>query len=434
MFKFLFLLFCFFGFGLAKAQSPYVPLDTSNTLARSEAAKIYIWANGSYLRSLVAKDKSEEARKVVETLNSNAAFYLDAINEGHFYYDQRISNKISKILEALRQNNPSIPANLQILLSKSPEVNAFCLHNGSIILNIGLFEMIENEDQLASIICHELGHYLLDHIFKIQLTVLKKELSEDYKKKIKQIKKQKYNRSLNAFNLYREELYLKGEQSKIHEYEADSIGYVLFKNSKYNKFDFLKMLHYLDHVGRKTEKQIPLDFYPKIFNLPKLAFKNDWMTLEEFNDYDYSFIIRKMSKDSIESHPKVTFRIEKLKKIFPELNSIDSKIVATDSLLLDFKSIAEHEQILNLYEDKAYGQAAYQCLWYIYQGKDTAFYKNWLGKCLVLMARAKDNYILNQHLEHISPKEHSASYKQFLSFMWNLNLEEMKTIGEFYWK
>jgi hypothetical protein len=46
--------------------------------------------------------------------------------------------------------------------------------------------------------------------------------------------------------------------------------------------------------------------------------------------------------------------------------------------------------------------------------------------------QARKEYKLNRYLDAIDPKEHSESYIQFLSFMWNLELEEINQIATHY--
>ena len=68
----------------------------------------------------------------------------------------------------------------------------------------------------------------------------------------------------------------------------------------------------------------------------------------------------------------------------------------------------------------------------IYKKTDDNFYREWLGKSFQKIYNARKEYKLNKYLDQISPKDQTESYIQFLSFMWNLKLEEIKNIAEFY--
>ena len=44
-------------------------------------------------------------------------------------------------------------------ITKAPEVNAFATDRGVVLVNLGLFNKIENEAQLAAILAHEVTHF-----------------------------------------------------------------------------------------------------------------------------------------------------------------------------------------------------------------------------------------------------------------------------------
>lgn len=48
-------------------------------------------------------------------------------------------------------------------LSSSPEVNAYCMAGGKILVYSGLFQIVDTEEKLAFILAHEMAHALLDH-------------------------------------------------------------------------------------------------------------------------------------------------------------------------------------------------------------------------------------------------------------------------------
>jgi predicted Zn-dependent protease len=53
----------------------------------------------------------------------------------------------------------------------SPEVNAFALPGGPIYLNSGLIELCETEDQLASVVAHEMSHVAARHTTQMLTTL-----------------------------------------------------------------------------------------------------------------------------------------------------------------------------------------------------------------------------------------------------------------------
>jgi predicted Zn-dependent protease len=55
------------------------------------------------------------------------------------------------------------PAGWEVTVFEDPAVNAFALPGGKIGVNTGLLKVAVNQDQLAAVIGHEIGHVLAEH-------------------------------------------------------------------------------------------------------------------------------------------------------------------------------------------------------------------------------------------------------------------------------
>jgi len=58
------------------------------------------------------------------------------------------------------------PFEYQFFVLSSPEVNAFAVPGGKVFLNSGLILLVDREDELASVVAHEIGHVAARHISK----------------------------------------------------------------------------------------------------------------------------------------------------------------------------------------------------------------------------------------------------------------------------
>jgi Zn-dependent protease with chaperone function len=97
----------------------------------------------------------EESNEYLNKINNNNLWFDDAYLED---YLQSILYKIHPItLEDQR------PGNLNIRIIKDPNPNAFCLPNGTIIVNTGLLSLIDSEEELIALLAHEVAHFVLDH-------------------------------------------------------------------------------------------------------------------------------------------------------------------------------------------------------------------------------------------------------------------------------
>ncbi|MFN8324442.1 MAG: hypothetical protein U0T80_01605 [Flavobacteriaceae bacterium] len=160
-----------------------------------------------------------------------------------------------------------------------------------------------------------------------------------------------------------------------------------------------------------------------------------WLQKEDFSNYDYSKFTEKINKDSVASHPEAEARISRILSLFPETKTETKAYNPHKELYEKMNNIAYLETIPNLYFNEDYGLSIYASMLYLEKdSKNTAYFKEWLGKSFQKIYEARKNYTLNRYLERISPKEQSESYQQFLSFMWNLKLDEIKQIADFYTK
>ncbi|RZK51413.1 MAG: hypothetical protein EOO59_15085, partial [Hymenobacter sp.] len=70
---------------------------------------------------------------------------------------------VQRVFGQIKAANPQLPP-VQLVLSRNPVPNAHALGNGTVMLNVGLLAHLENEAQLAFILCHELAHVQARHM------------------------------------------------------------------------------------------------------------------------------------------------------------------------------------------------------------------------------------------------------------------------------
>jgi len=408
-----------------------VPIDTADEGFRSKLKANYESIFESYNTQLKTSYRGKVRSELLNNSESFQKEFYDEIAEGQFVSDSRFQQMLDEILKELQSGNPEIPENLRILLSKYPSVNAYAVPEGTIVVNMGCFYFLENEDQLASIIAHEIAHNVLDHMVKNQIKIIDEELSDKYKGKIKSIQKKKYGRNEQAFQMMQNLLYEEGNMRRTHEKEADSLGFKFYTGTRYKDDEFINAFKLLQRYDTLKPAGLPVNVYKKYFDLPNQAFKEDWLEMEDFSQYDYSKFKEKINRDSISSHPEALQRIEFLQKSFPKLLEASSPAPPTDAFL-ELQNIATWEEVPNLFFLKEYGLSIYICLLRLNEDLDAGFYRYWLGKSFEKVYEARKQYKLNRYLETVNPKEQSESYMQFLSFMWNLNLDELKNIADYY--
>ena len=421
--------FLFLIVGSSAYTQNYVPIDTIDKPQREDFITHYKLRSEKFNRDIKVKYSGKTGRELEQNYKSFQGDFTKEINKGRFSFYSGFITDINVIIDEIRKENIDIPDDLQIVVAKDNTPNAYCLGEGTFVVNMGLYYYLENEDQVASVICHELAHYMLDHSLKSQLRRINQ--TEQDKDKIKEIKRQKYNRSANAFNLFKSKAYETGEYKRKAELQADSLGYKLLKETKYNKLSFVSALELLAKYDTLKSKELKIEVYREYFSLPNQEFKENWMKKEDFSSYDYTLYKEKLNKDSLSSHPEMAERIKRLKELFPDLNEKIKEIKATDSFN-ELNRIAAYERLPNLYGTEDYGVGVYLALLNLQRDNNVDYYKDWMGKCFQKIYEARKNYTLNRYLDRVDPKNQSESYQQFLNFMWNLSLDEIKNFADFY--
>ncbi len=81
-----------------------------------------------------------------------------------FVEDPSIVDYVRKVAEHIVAQNPSPPFDCHFYVIKEEVYNAFAGPAGNVFINSGLLAAMENEDQLAGILAHELAHVFGRHI------------------------------------------------------------------------------------------------------------------------------------------------------------------------------------------------------------------------------------------------------------------------------
>lgn len=424
-----YLLFLLFSFSAICFGQMYKTLDTADYIQRKEFAKNYTANNEILIKDLKTRYSGKAGSEVSKIYKELGADFETKVKNKDFVFNSVFDTKVKNLIERLRKNNAQIPQNLKILIAKNNTPNAYCFADGTFVINMGLFNWLNNDDQLASVISHELGHKITGHTLKAILNMINEDQMD--KTVVQNIKSDKTNRSQRAFEVLKNRIYQKGAENRKQEMQADSLGYVVFKNSDFKKTEFINALKRLEDFDTISPKQLKVETYRKFFNLPKQEFQDKWLKKEDFSLYNYDHFNQKLSKDSLKSHPEVTLRINNLKKTFPELKTEVADEKASESYAVLGK-IARMETLPNFYHSESYGVGIYASLQFLQDGEEENYYKGWLGRCFEKIYEARKNYKLNRYLDRVDPKNQSESYQQFLNFMWNLSLDEIKNIADYY--
>ncbi len=152
---------------------------------------------------------------------------------------QSYVNRVGRWI-AVQSERPELPWRFAVIDTAS--INAFAAPGGYVLLTRGLYDILDNEAQLAGVLAHEIGHVVRRH----HVTVMQKSAALSAGAQIAQ----RDNRSALVNNMIGTgaEVFARG-LDKSAEYEADAIGVVLAARAGYNPFGLIDVLHKLAARG-----------------------------------------------------------------------------------------------------------------------------------------------------------------------------------------
>lgn len=90
---------------------------------------------------------------------------------------------------------------IRAFVGRSSEINAFCLYDGTMIVNAGLIAEVKNEAALVTIMGHELAHYIKNHVVNEYVKGVKEKSKSGADELELAIKKRGYSQLLELTRL-----------------------------------------------------------------------------------------------------------------------------------------------------------------------------------------------------------------------------------------
>lgn len=196
---------------------------------------ITITPSEKYSSSKTDLEDSAEPKKAKKTKQDfllQSHFLIDQIlQSGRVLFNDAVSDYLSDVLDVILKSDPDLRAKIRVYAVRSSVVNSFTTDDGIILVNIGLLAQLENEAQLAFILCHEISHYTENHV--INAYVKREELKETAT-----LKRTGFDQKLLS----------QGQYSKFLEKEADKLGLLRFLNTEYGSGTILNVFDVMRHA------------------------------------------------------------------------------------------------------------------------------------------------------------------------------------------
>ncbi len=373
----------------------------------------------------IAKFKGPNQKQIREILEERKKDFQKNLADSTFVFDDRINAYLNQLLRRIYQSNPQlVTKDFYFFVDKSPIPNASCYGNGIFTVNLGLLNLIETDDELAFIFCHEIGHYLLEHNDESLLRYVATMGSKETKTRIRSIKKAEYGQ----FSAYRELMkdlsYNFLRRSRSDELQADSIGYRMYANTRFAKgaaTSALKRLRESDSLMFASDSDVR-----RHFNFANYPFKEGWLKAEETlldvkeKSDDYA-----LDKDSVSTHPEIPARIARLHAI----GAPDDPGAPTEALR-QVKKRAAAITIQAFIDDSRVDMAIYLVMVLFNRGElDERAYAETMALLLKRTYEIKDNHTFGKYVPPLSPFSEERYLNEVRTFLHRLELKNVRKIG-----
>lgn len=211
--KLLIILVCLTGLLAAQTVPVYnfTPLQSAGAIP----ADFTRTPSQTYFLEDYTKDVEDYAEAIGKRnfFSSSVMFMDKVLHSGYVIFGDSVTNYLNQVKDEILKHNPDLKGNIRIYTLLSNDVNAFAADNGVILVTTGLLAKIQNEAQLAFVLCHEFSHYYSQHALeKVEEQIFYRTYSSDH------IHLTETQRAIAQF-----------KYSKEQEYAADDQGLQFFK-------------------------------------------------------------------------------------------------------------------------------------------------------------------------------------------------------------
>jgi beta-barrel assembly-enhancing protease len=218
--KYLFLLVFSLSFGTAQAQRGF---DLGN-----------IFSAGKDLAAATTGISEEDEIKIGRDLAGRLLGQIALVDDANV---QAYVNRVGRWI-ASQSERPDIPWRFGV--ANAANINAMAMPGGTILITRGLYDILDNEAQLAGVLGHEIAHVVKKH----HISVMQKQRGVSALANIASARTGSNVLGSAALGFFKN-LFISG-LDKDSEYEADAVGVILAARAGYNAFGLAEVLHKLN--------------------------------------------------------------------------------------------------------------------------------------------------------------------------------------------
>jgi hypothetical protein len=175
---------------------------------------------------------------------------------------------------------------------------------------MGLASRLQNESQLAFVICHEIAHFYLQHSEASINAYVKRINSKEYQNELRDIKNSAYGKRERLEQLTKKYSFDSRRHTRQNEMQADSFALALMQNSRFDSRESvttLALLNNIDIDAFDIESSLATTF-----NSTAYPFQKRWLKKEQGLLGGHVQLREETWADSLKTHPDCGKRIAAL--------------------------------------------------------------------------------------------------------------------------
>ena len=389
----------------AQAPVPYAPITYKGPIPEEFTAS----------PEALAKEQAGRQNVLPQPLAYTFFRYLNYKKQGIFksgavLFHDELTQYVRTVTDNLLENQDELRRRVKVYVVKSEEVNAYAMPDGTLFVNLGLLQRLENESQLAIVLAHEVAHAELQHTLKA------------YKREAEQ-------RSLRA-TVANPEAMLFGRMrySRDNENEADARGLSYLAGSRYNAQEAPRAMALLEDTtflqfttkirygqifqGWKTLSDSAL----AMFSVPRPDRRN---TLPE-QAYEL--------KELLSTHPETGRRVLALQEML-SLTGYQAAGKKTnlqpEGTVERVRRVSRFELVESLYRQSQFGLSLYAALQLLNDYPAESYLLTVVSKNLYWLGVYRENNNLATVLQ-AQPELPQHEYRRFVALFHQISLKELR--------
>jgi Zn-dependent protease with chaperone function len=353
----------------------------------------------------------------------------DVVDNDEIYTDKQAQEYLDKIVAEIVKANPLLQnKEFSCYFSRSGIPNAAYLGEGLILFNMGLFSRLSNESQAAFILCHELGHFYLEHSENSIKSYVERMNSSEVQGQLKNIKRSEYGKRAELEKLLKGLTFDTRRHGRDHESSADSMAIEFLRNTRFDLSESLSTLALLDSIDNNVLQTG--EALQRLFNAKEYPFQKRWISKEEGLLGGHAQLKQDESiADSLKTHPDCKLRIMVLEPMVEKYASASSiKNSISESKFNELKNTFRYEVVEYAFISDDYTKSLQYTIELLQDHPSDPYLVTQTGKIFNGFYAAQKNHTLGK-VSTLPAPYFEPNYNLLLQFIQNLFIEDYAAIS-----